>query len=111
MPGHTSNGSLPGVGQGRSAAAGAMPVCTCPGPGLDWSRPRKGQCLFSGVGSCAHLPFHKTLEAFDFAFRPSIDERQVRELAQRAFVREAANVLLTPLPFFERFRGWIARVA
>jgi len=46
----------------------------------------------------AHFPFHKTLEEFDFAFQPSIDERQVRELAQLAFVREAANVLLLGPP-------------
>ena len=29
----------------------------------------------------AHLPFHRTLEEFDFGFQPSIDESQVRELA------------------------------
>ena len=46
----------------------------------------------------AHLPFHKTLEQFDFSFQPSIDERQVRELAQLAFLREAANVLLLGPP-------------
>ena len=46
----------------------------------------------------AHLPYHKTLEEFDFAFQPSIDERQVRELAQLAFVREAANVLFLGPP-------------
>lgn len=46
----------------------------------------------------AHFPFHKTLEEFDFAFQPSIDERRVRELAQLAFVREAANVLLLGPP-------------
>ena len=28
----------------------------------------------------AHLPFLKTFEQFDFAFQPSIDEREVREL-------------------------------
>lgn len=26
----------------------------------------------------AHLPFRKTLDTFDFAFQPSIDERQIR---------------------------------
>ena len=35
----------------------------------------------------------KTLEDFDFRLQSSIDERQVRELAELAFVREAANVL------------------
>lgn len=28
----------------------------------------------------AHLPYLKTFEQFDFAFQPSIDERQIREL-------------------------------
>src|SRR5688572_28489441 len=40
----------------------------------------------------AHLPFHRTLDEFDFGFQPSIDERQVRELATLAFAAEAANV-------------------
>lgn len=46
----------------------------------------------------AHFPFHKTLEGFDFGFQPSIDERQVRELAQLAFVQENANVVLLGPP-------------
>lgn len=39
----------------------------------------------------AHLPFHKTLEEFEFAFQPSIDERQVRSLASLAFAAEAGG--------------------
>ena len=46
----------------------------------------------------AHLPFQRTLAQFDFAFQPSVDERQVRELATMAFVAEAANVLLLGPP-------------
>ncbi len=46
----------------------------------------------------AHLPFRRTLEQFDFAFQPSIDERQVRELASLAFVAEATNLLLLAPP-------------
>ena len=46
----------------------------------------------------AHLPFHRTLEQFDFAFQPSIDERQVKELANLAFVTEATNILLLGPP-------------
>lgn len=41
----------------------------------------------------AHLPFHKTLDQFDFSFQPSIDERQVRELATLTFVQEASNIM------------------
>ena len=46
----------------------------------------------------AHLPFHRTLEQFDFGFQPSIDQRQVRELATLSFVADAANVLLLGPP-------------
>ena len=46
----------------------------------------------------AHFPFQKTLEQFDFAFQPSIDERHVKELASLAFVAEATNVLVLGPP-------------
>lgn len=46
----------------------------------------------------AHLPFRRTLEDFDFAFQPSIDERQVKELATLTFVSDAANVVLLGPP-------------
>ena len=44
----------------------------------------------------AHFPFQRTLEQFDF--QPSIDERQVKELANLAFVAEATNILLLGPP-------------
>src|SRR5437660_10360761 len=46
----------------------------------------------------AHLPVSKTLDAFDFAFQPSINERQVRELAELSFVRTQSNVIFLGLP-------------
>ena len=46
----------------------------------------------------AHFPFRRTLEGFDFPFQPSIDERQVRELATLAFIADAANVILLGPP-------------
>jgi DNA replication protein DnaC len=46
----------------------------------------------------AHFPFRRTLEGFDFRFQPSIDERQVRELATLTFVADAANVILLGPP-------------
>ena len=46
----------------------------------------------------AHLPFHRTLADFDFSFQPSIDERQVRELATLSFVADAANLVLLGPP-------------
>ena len=46
----------------------------------------------------AHLPFQRSIEQFDFDFQPSVDERQVKELANLAFVAEATNVLLLGPP-------------
>jgi DNA replication protein DnaC len=46
----------------------------------------------------ANLPGTKTLSSFDFGFQPSIDERQVRELASLTFVAEASNVILLGPP-------------
>lgn len=45
----------------------------------------------------AHLPFHKTLEQFDFAFQPSVDEKRIRDLASLHFMEERINpVFLGP---------------
>ena len=46
----------------------------------------------------AHLPFVKTFEQFDFAFQPSIDERQIRDLRTLRFVHEVSNVILLGPP-------------
>ncbi len=46
----------------------------------------------------ARFPFVKTLEQFDFAYQPSISERQVRELATLRFVAQGENVLLLGPP-------------
>jgi DNA replication protein DnaC len=46
----------------------------------------------------AHLPYQKTLSQFDFAFQPSIDRRQIRELETLRFVQEASNVVLLGPP-------------
>lgn len=46
----------------------------------------------------AHFPFVKTLDEFDFAFQPSIQERQIRELATMRFVANCENVLLLGPP-------------
>lgn len=46
----------------------------------------------------AHLPFQKTLQEFDFGFQPTIDERQIRELATLTFVAETNNVLFLGPP-------------
>lgn len=46
----------------------------------------------------AHLPFRKPLDAFDFAFQPSIDERQIRELATWHWIDAAAHRLFLGPP-------------
>jgi|FaiFalFF_MnMetaG_3_1042247.scaffolds.fasta_scaffold09141_2 DNA replication protein DnaC len=46
----------------------------------------------------ANFPFRKTLADFDFRFQPSLDERQVRELATLAFVEEGTNVIFLGPP-------------
>lgn len=46
----------------------------------------------------ARLPVMKTLEQFDFAFQPSIDQSQVRELRTLRFVHEAGNVVFLGPP-------------
>jgi DNA replication protein DnaC len=46
----------------------------------------------------AHFPTVRTLEGFDFAAQPSVDERLVRELATGTFVAHGTNVLLFGAP-------------
>jgi DNA replication protein DnaC len=46
----------------------------------------------------AHLPFFKTLDQFDFAFQPSVNQRQLRDLASLRFVANAENVLVLGPP-------------
>src|SRR5258707_3893140 len=46
----------------------------------------------------ARLPVSKTLDAFDFSFQPSLNERQVRELADLSFVRTHSNVIFLGRP-------------
>jgi len=46
----------------------------------------------------ARFPWVKTLEQFDFEFQPSLDRRQVRELAGMSFVERAHNVVLLGPP-------------
>lgn len=46
----------------------------------------------------AKLPHRKQLEDFDFTFQPSIDKRQIEELATLAFAARAENVILLGPP-------------
>lgn len=46
----------------------------------------------------ARFPWIKTLETFDFDFQPSLDRRQVRELAGLSFVERGGNVVILGPP-------------
>lgn len=46
----------------------------------------------------SRFPWIKTLEQFDFDFQPSLDRRQVRELAGLSFVERADNVVILGPP-------------
>ena len=46
----------------------------------------------------SRLPHRKQLEDFDFDFQPSIDRRQIAELANLAFVERAENVIFLGPP-------------
>jgi DNA replication protein DnaC len=46
----------------------------------------------------ARFPWIKTLDQFDFDFQPSLDHRQVRELAGLSFVERAHNVIVLGPP-------------
>jgi DNA replication protein DnaC len=46
----------------------------------------------------AHLPYHKTLDQFDFGFQPSIDERRIRDLATLRFVEHQENLIFLGPP-------------
>lgn len=46
----------------------------------------------------AHFPFHKTLADFDFSFQPSIDRKQIQELATLRFLAHGENVIFLGPP-------------
>lgn len=46
----------------------------------------------------ANLPYHRTLEQFDFNFQPSIDERRIRDLATLRFIESRENLILLGPP-------------
>jgi DNA replication protein DnaC len=46
----------------------------------------------------ARFPWIKTIDQFDFAFQPSLDKRQVRELSGLSFVERSHNVVILGPP-------------
>lgn len=55
---------------------------------------RRGQKQLDMRLRRSHLDLGKTLEAFDFAFNPTVNRREVFDLATCAFVRSAESVFL-----------------
>ena len=60
--------------------------------GIDPRRAYENQIRMSGI------PMRKTLEDFDFGFQPSIDKRQILELATMRFLENAENVVFLGPP-------------
>lgn len=48
--------------------------------------------------SKARFPSLKTLETFNFAFQPSLDERKIKELAQLGFISKQENIIFIGPP-------------
>lgn len=48
--------------------------------------------------SLARFPFLKSLEAFDFSYQPSLDKKQIQELATCRFIEAGENVILLGPP-------------
>lgn len=44
------------------------------------------------------LPFHKTIEDFDFSFQPSVSERRVKEVITGRYIENGENILLLGPP-------------
>jgi len=58
-------------------------------------RSRKGEEMRTKL---ARLPNRKSLEKFDFSFQPSINKRQIDELATLAFAARTENMILLGPP-------------
>ncbi len=54
---------------------------------------KQGKRIRMGM-QIAHFPCVRTIEAFDFAFQPSVDERLIRELSTGNFIAHGENVLI-----------------
>lgn len=52
----------------------------------------KRRCAYEEQAQMPGFPIKKTLDEFDFSFKPSIDKRQVDELATMRFLENGENV-------------------
>ncbi len=46
-----------------------------------------------GIIKAANFPFKKTLDDYDFSFQPSVNEGQIKELANLTFVNDNENII------------------
>jgi DNA replication protein DnaC len=54
---------------------------------------KQGKRIQMGM-QIAHFPCVRTIEAFDFSFQPSVEERLIRELSTGNFIAHGENVLI-----------------
>lgn len=47
---------------------------------------------------CAHFPYLKTIDQFDFDFQPSVDRKRIKELLTLRFIAHGENVILLGPP-------------
>ena len=47
----------------------------------------------AGIIKAANFPFRKTLNDYDFSFQPSVNENQIRELANLGFIERNENII------------------
>lgn len=58
---------------------------------------KEGAALESRIKK-SKLPFHKTIEDFDFSFQPSVSERRVKEVITGRYIENGENILLLGPP-------------
>lgn len=63
---------------------------------VEW-RGREGRGIEARLRQ-SRFPWIKTLDQYDFAFQPSLDRRQVRELAGLSFIERSQNVVILGPP-------------
>ena len=64
-----------------------------PRPALGSRSLEPGRAPPLGQDAIGSLSFHKTLADFDFGFQPSIDRKQIQELATLRFLAHGENVI------------------
>ncbi|MHB8918520.1 MAG: ATP-binding protein [Desulfocucumaceae bacterium] len=55
----------------------------------------------------ANLPFHKTLDDFDFGFQTSVSKRQMQQLTEMVWLEGAYNVMFLGPPGVGNYRKYL----